>query len=593
MKAESSSLFNKLRVRQLVLVCLATLPALAFILYFTSYQRMEARRSVEVEAVHLTRLASREHVRQIAAARELLLTLAQNTALWTSKEAVCPKLLPTIFPGFRQSLNLGILNRDGTLLCSVVPPQKTVNMSETAVFTRAMNSHSVEAGDYQIGLIVQKPVLVLAYAMRNASDSVRQVLFVALDLMWFNELTSEVDLPEGSSFTIVDRHGVILAHPQSSNSEWIGKPLPYSARFIRLIEQRQPVAGVLEERDLDGTDRLLAFAPIKGIEGVYVMVGIPRDQAFAETNQTMLYSLLGLILVVIFAIATGWIGTEVFILRDIRGLTRTARQLEEGDLTARSSVRRGIDEIHTLSRAFNSMATALDYRHREALLAQEQLRALSQRIQKARDEESFRISRELHDQLGQNLTAHKIDLNSLKRQVGKDLASEADQATLMSRIDEMTERVESSIQFVRHIATQLRPSLLDQLGLDAAMEKYAEEFETTTGIRCHVDLHATGKDLSSQASLNVFRIFQEALTNVSRHAQATVVWVDLYEKESLLHLMISDNGKGMSPSLFSHSQSLGLMGMRERAKLLGGALTIKSSEGAGTTVLLTIPQDTL
>jgi len=223
------------------------------------------------------------------------------------------------------------------------------------------------------------------------------------------------------------------------------------------------------------------------------------------------------------------------------------------------------------------------YNKNERLRAsEEKLRALAAREQSVREEERARIAREIHDQLGQSLTGLKMDLTWLKARL-------PGHKNVAEKVKSMFKLIDDTIQTVRKIATLLRPEVLDQLGLAAAVGWQAREFQMRTGIRCKVDLPeepvAAGPELSTAA----FRIFQERLTNVARHARATRVEVALRADAGRLVLEVHDNGKGISEAELSGSKSLGLLGMRERAMAFGGSVEFGAPGARGTRVTVVLP----
>jgi PAS domain S-box-containing protein len=218
----------------------------------------------------------------------------------------------------------------------------------------------------------------------------------------------------------------------------------------------------------------------------------------------------------------------------------------------------------------------------------EQLRALSVRLQTGREEERANMAREIHDDLGQTLTATKLNLDWLERH----LAEQKDEATfnpLLERVVESGEMVESAIQSVQRIATDLRPALLDNLGLGEALQEESQRFEQRSGIKCQVQLPTQSLKFAPQMSIAIFRVFQEALTNVARHAQATELSILLVADKGLVTLCIEDNGKGISPRAISDPRSIGLIGMVERASALGGKVSFEPMTPHGTRVTLQLP----
>lgn len=210
----------------------------------------------------------------------------------------------------------------------------------------------------------------------------------------------------------------------------------------------------------------------------------------------------------------------------------------------------------------------------------DQLRALAARVQSVREEERTRVAREIHDELGQALTAIKIDLSALRYRLPTDQMQQA--ASIITRVDE-------TIQAVRRISTELRPAILDAVGLVAAIEWAADEFAARTGAEFRLDLPPGDITMDENRATALFRIFQETITNVARHADATEVRVRLEQTDSHLSLEVQDNGRGASEEELSGGGSLGILGMRERARLLGGDLTITGARSAGTIVKVRIP----
>ena len=212
----------------------------------------------------------------------------------------------------------------------------------------------------------------------------------------------------------------------------------------------------------------------------------------------------------------------------------------------------------------------------------EHLRALAAHVESVREEERVRIAREIHDELGQALTCMSMDLAFLDKQLPKGNAEAA------ARIQALATLVKETVKTVRRISAELRPSILDDLGLGAAVEWLAHDFETRTSIGCAVSV-PSNVAISAERGTVVFRMCQEALTNVARHAGASHVSIDLVEAGDTLTLEVRDNGRGITDEEVQRPGSLGLLGMRERAALLGGVAEVKGTPGQGTTVTVRVP----
>jgi PAS domain S-box-containing protein len=215
--------------------------------------------------------------------------------------------------------------------------------------------------------------------------------------------------------------------------------------------------------------------------------------------------------------------------------------------------------------------------------SQEELRNLSSYLQSIREEERTEISREIHDELGQSMTALKMNLAWLRGKLRQD------QKDLLKTVNSMKEIVDDNLQIAKRISTELRPRLLDDLGLIPAIEWHSDDFQKNTGIGCKVTTSHKDIDLGSDLKTAIYRIYQEAMTNIYRHAKASEVKIKIKNDSNKLLLKVNDNGTGISDDKISDPLSFGLIGMKERAYNLGGEVTVQGEKNKGTTVMVTIP----
>jgi signal transduction histidine kinase len=276
--------------------------------------------------------------------------------------------------------------------------------------------------------------------------------------------------------------------------------------------------------------------------------------------------------------------------RPMNALAVTARSVALGNLDVRATVE-GPLEVATVALELNAMLDArarADAEARALSSSLEESRAQLQRLAAgllmAREEERTTIAREIHDELGQTLTALKMDAGWIRRRLADDLPA------IDGKLTGMVALIDAAVVTVRRIATDLRPGILDDFGLAAALEWQAQEFERRTGIRCVLRATVDQGTVDPLVSTAVFRIFQESLTNVARHSQASRVAVTLEHRRTDLVLEVQDDGIGIADRDASHVRSIGLAGMRERAQLVGGGFSISGAPGAGTTVLVQIPR---
>ena len=251
-----------------------------------------------------------------------------------------------------------------------------------------------------------------------------------------------------------------------------------------------------------------------------------------------------------------------------------------GKKRIQDALKKAYDE---LERRVQERTAELEKVNAELIKSHEQMRNLSAHLQSIREEERTNIAREIHDELGQVLTSLKIDVSILANKLGPGHKS------LFKKTESMAKRIDETIQAVKRMCTELRPTVLDHFGLSAAIEWQAEEFESRTGIKCDVSLEPREIILDQDFSTSVFRIFQEALTNIARHADATEVKVSLRLRDGQVMLEVKDNGKGITEKQFSDPTSFGLIGIRERVNFFGGDVKINGIRNKGTMVTVCIP----
>jgi signal transduction histidine kinase len=246
----------------------------------------------------------------------------------------------------------------------------------------------------------------------------------------------------------------------------------------------------------------------------------------------------------------------------------------------------GVNDVLVMETLADQIAVALENArlYEAGRVARDELRDLTAYLQDAREEERTRIAREVHDEFGQLLTALKMDLSWLAKRLPSD------EPQLEEKADAMSDMIDRSFEVVRRVSSELRPGILDDLGVAAAIEWQAELYAERSGIAFRLDLDEAAETLDRESSTALFRILQEALTNVGRHAEAEEVRIDLRVGPDDVTLVVADDGRGITPDEISGQESLGLVGMRERARALGGEVTIEGVPGEGSRVTASIPR---
>jgi signal transduction histidine kinase len=370
---------------------------------------------------------------------------------------------------------------------------------------------------------------------------------------------------------------------------------------VRTDATQAALRGITDTRivtDYRGVRVLSSFTPLTLPDLHWVMLSeIDEKEAFLNVYELRERLILVGLVILLFAVSLGMVIAQT-VTKPILSLAGTAARFGRGDLAQRA-VAASNDEIGTLARTFNTMAEEVQTRtdqleseidvrtkaEEELKRSQEELRNLSTHLQSAREAERKGFAREIHDELGQRLTTMKLQVSLQLEDVrsGEGVAAEKLEATI--------EDIDATIQAVKRLISELRPGLLDDLGLTAAIEWQAEEFERRTGIHCELSISPHDIALDQERSTAVFRIFQETLTNVARHSGASGVTVFLTDNGDEIELVISDDGRGITREEIDDSRSFGLIGIRERAHVLLGTAAFSGKAGEGTVVSVHIPKD--
>ncbi len=561
------------------------MPAILFIFVAAARERDAALERMETEARHLGGLASREHAQQLNGGKRLLRRLSSVLACGGGPKTTvpaCPDYLPALLSGLPQLANIGVADPSGQVVCSAAPLEHVASLKTNEAFERALGSAEVEAGTYVLGF-VGRPVIHLARALEGAGSPPCGVVFVAVELGWLDQLAEQANLPPDYSLLITDRSGDVLARSGATARREGGEHALPTAALAQAIARPR---GAVLEIGVAAAPRYYVATAMDGLPGIFVVVGLPFDRMQGAADRAFYRTLVGLILVTIFAIASAVLAAEISVLRDLRALTSAVHRFGAGDLSARAPLPRSHGELRELAVTFGRMAEALGARQREARDAQDRLRALSHRLQTARDEEAGRIARELHDELGQLLTGLKMELARVRRLQASGLgAGPGESATV-----HMAEQIDQAIESVRRISSELRPPVLDRLGLAAAVDWLVRDCEGKTDVAIVLNVEKLGEPVDPLVSTAIFRIVQEALTNVVRHASAKQVRVELVGSDDTLALTIHDDGRGIEPTAAEGPRSLGIIGMRERVHLVGGSFRIEGGPDKGTAISVTVPR---
>lgn len=558
-----------LRARLLGVVLLVIVAAVGVTIYTASEQRTQARARAALDARRLANLNGAVLGRLLEVAQLLLTTAGQVADL--GEPASCGSRFAAVHRSHQMLYaNAGVADTRGHVLCSSAPLPELTDRQ----WFHAAREHGVAvAWDPSAG------GLVIAQR-RPASDGNPLVFFVAVRPEWVTRLTIDSRVPADGVITLMDGDGQVIV--QRSDAAWEARPFatPDAVEAVR--------AGEVEDAEMVGVDGVAGFYAFSTVHrlldrSLVVGIGVPTTSVDGGGGQRLGRNLGVLGFIAVVALGLAWILGEVTIGRRVNRLAAATRELTAGNLSRRSGVPGGRDELGVLASHFDEMAASLERQELESRASTEALRKLTHRLQSVREDEQFRIAREIHDQLGQVMTALKMDTANIRRQVG------AAHPGVTERLGDMMAVLDTAAETVRRISGELRPPLLEDLGLAAALEWQGREFAGRSGVELAMDVAGDLPHLPLPVATGLFRIAQEALTNVARHARATRVAVRLRWQDGAIELEIEDNGVGFVVS--ERPLTLGLLGMRERAELLGGTLTVTAKPRQGTRVTVRVPID--
>jgi signal transduction histidine kinase len=582
---------SSLKTRLYILVLAAFIPVAGLIFYIAEEQKAMETAAILQKTRVLSRAAADEEDQLVASTRSLLATVADAYLMMGGRAQEMSGFLKAIPRQSEGYADVGVAAPDGRLLAGGTASGIGADLSDKAWFSTCLQSKDLTVGAFRGERIDNRPVLYFAFPALNATQQVVAVTFAALDLNWINRSIFKqlAELPKGSRLTLLDQSQGMLRYDVDTG-QW-SVPEGFDADLRRRIADSG--AGTLEAMDEDGVARIYAFASLASTirqRRMVVVLEIPQAIAMAASRRIFIRNVTLLVISALMAVFSIWWAGNVFILRRVREMVRVSRELAAGDLNARIGKIGGRDELSHLAGVFDEMATALQTRiEREGQVmasleqSREQLRKLSAYQQEVREEERHRIAREIHDQFGQSLTILKMDLSWLKKH-WPDRSHEMD-----AKMAAMSQVIGEALEKLHAVTAELRPVMLDDFGLAAAMEWQIEEFRKRGSIDCRMEETGFEPQLPKDQATALFRIFQEALTNIMRHARADAVTVRLSESQGELLLEVKDNGRGITEAEIDAPTAFGLLGMRERLYPWKGRVAFEGRPDRGTRVAIHLP----
>ena len=369
-----------MRGRLVLLVAAAFLPFVVILLITSLQQRQAVAQAAQERSRALASELASEQGERFSEAQDLLAVLSGLPAIRQGGGPDCSAMLADLLPSYAHVLNLGLIDRNGFLVCSAVPFVAPVSLADRGYFRDALATGKFAAGSFQIGRVTGQPSINFGYPLRDTNGAITHVLFLALSLDPMTGVASQASLPSGSTVTVFDKDGTILIrYPDTTN--WAGRDESSSPLMAGIMAAGGD--GVTQVADLDGQPMLFAFQPLTSgsITGAYIAVGIPRAAAFAPANLLFQRNMGVLLAGLLLALALAWLGADHQLLGPIRRLGEVASKIESGDLGARTGGNPAwADELDALARAFDQMAKALQQREEEMETALTELQSSESRF---------------------------------------------------------------------------------------------------------------------------------------------------------------------------------------------------------------------
>lgn len=362
---------SSLRVRVLLIILLAVLPALA-IFYFSNQEgRNNEIAHLKQNTVELAEIIALQEADLLDGTRQLLLTTSLLTEIREYEKGECSQILSTLLDNNNRYINLGVANAEGEVVCSALPLTEKVNIADRQYFIKAFTSQEFSIGAFQQERITRRPAINLGYPVYDNTGKPTGVIFATLDLNRFAQLEERLSskLPAGAILTKVDRNGIVVVRvPNGEN--WIGRQAPETSVVAEALKANE---GVIQATGIDGRPWVYAFVTIKSDlyqDELYLILGQPQETLLANANHVFNRNLLIMIAVGIFLLISTWYIFDLSFMRQIRSLLHVTQSLTKGDLEARyAHLPYGASEINHLGVSFNQMAISLEQRERDLLEA--------------------------------------------------------------------------------------------------------------------------------------------------------------------------------------------------------------------------------
>lgn len=556
-----------------------SLPLLFFGAYLVLANTAQSRDLTVASAVGIARNVAAATDDFLDILRSAIPPLSARLVITKHGDVICDPALPEFQATMPRSLNVAVFDRRGDLVCSGLSAvgHEFRASKKDAWFEIPMRERRDVLTGPAIGRISKTWVSMYAHPIVLTPDNVAAVIVITIDLLDFQPVKRQADLSPGSVAGIMHSDGTIVS--RSFNPEkWISKP---NTMLLEKARTANGTASYVQRVGIDGVERLYAFARITDTPWI-AFAGLDATALLAKERRDLAVLILFGALTIVTAGTAAFVFTRR-ISEPMRGMADAARAIAAGGGQARAPVE-GPREMRTVATEFNRMVESRQATETELRDLANRTRELADRLTVVEQSERVRISRELHDRIGQSLAILRLNLDIASAHV-----SESSPAELRTRLEQSRALLETTIAHVRNVMADLRPPALDEYGLAAALRTYIISFAASADVRVGFDAPDDVPRLTSVKETALFRIAQEALTNAAKHARAQSVRVTLAATAGGVLLTIADDGIGFEPELLNTVRvTWGITTMHERAEAIGARLVVRSQPGHGTTIVVEV-----
>jgi len=613
--ANLSANLTVFRTRLLLLLALVLLPEMGLVVYSNLQQRQTEKEAARETAVALSRLAAAYHESYVKNTRQLLATLNElQFFVLSTNRAFCESNFVNLRRLLPDYLNFGLIETNGTLFCSAEPGKGPVNLKDRSYFQRVLQTRDFAMGDFQIGRLTGQPALNFGYPVMDEKGRLRRVIYASLKLSLLSQAMTRLALPVGGSVLVVDQNGTVLAR-EPEPEKWVGRSLSDVPVVRQMLQQK---SGTMEMPGIDGASGLHAITPLGDgrTANFFVSVGIPSAVSFAQANRVLVRNLLLFAATGLFVLLVARSYAFRYFLRPINSLALAARQVAEGNLTARVKLAEGTGELVQLGQAFDDMTERLQGRQRELAAANQKITTLNQDLEKRVKERTSQLeaangeleafSYSVSHDLRAPLRHIRGFADFLVKEAGPQLSSDA--ARYLGHIEDSARQMDDLIENLLSFSRMSRAEMhLTKVNLGDVVQEARKSFDEELARRDVEWVIGTLPTVRADPAL-MRTVFTNLLGNAlkySRDSKPAKVEVTSQSFDSEHIVCVRDNGVGFdmqyAHKLFGVFQRLhdcsefdgtgiGLANVKRVILRHGGRVWGEGNEGHGAAFYFTLPR---